>query len=206
MQYHSPKDGMGSPYPVAAHTPPTGYPNGAHPIANGLEYMHPDAGYHQLSNQRGSHQSPSGPQRPSVQTNVGPYGVLSPASTHHGYHSQPTNTPQSSTALPYVSAQNFPPISLPPSDFAPASVPVPREAQQAYAPATSGEYSDQGPQQPASDMMLLDSMSMPATIPVFGCDGVMNKSPHVGMSEDFMAYLFNSGTAGDSSPIAGVYG
>jgi hypothetical protein len=55
-------------------------------------------------------------------------------------------------------------------------------------------------------MMLLDSMSMPATIPVFGCDGVMNKSPHVGMSEDFMAYLFNSGTAGDSSPIAGVYG
>lgn len=110
--------------------------------------------------------------------------------------------------MPFVAAQNFPPISLPPSDFAPTSVPVPREAPQAYAPPTSGEYSDQShlQQQPASDLMILDSMGMQATIPVFGCDGVMNKSPHVGMSEDFMAYLFNSNGQGDSSPISGLYG
>lgn len=207
LQYHSPKDAISSPYSVAAaHTPPTGYPNGAHPGTNGMEYMHHDTGYHQMPGQRGSNHSPTVPQRPSVQTNVGPYGVLSPASTHHGYHSQPTNTPQSSTAMSYVAAQNFPPISLPPSDFAPASATVPRDAQQAYAPATSGDYADQGHQQPASDMMLLDSMAMPSTIPVFGSDGMVNRSPHVGMSEDFMAYLFNSTGGGESSPIAGVYG
>ncbi|KAJ4210901.1 hypothetical protein NW759_012934 [Fusarium solani] len=35
-------------------------------------------------------------------------------------------------------------------------------------------------------------MVMPATVPVFGEAGDPNKSPYVGMPEDFMAYLFNS--------------
>ena len=39
---------------------------------------------------------------------------------------------------------------------------------------------------------MLDQMSMPATVPVFGEGGDLNKSPYVGMPEDFMAYLFNS--------------
>lgn len=38
---------------------------------------------------------------------------------------------------------------------------------------------------------MLDQMSMPSAGPVFGDEG-LNKSPYVGMPEDFMAYLFNS--------------
>lgn len=39
---------------------------------------------------------------------------------------------------------------------------------------------------------MLDNMSSQTTIPVFGSDSVLNKSPYVGMPEDFMAYLFNT--------------
>ena len=41
-------------------------------------------------------------------------------------------------------------------------------------------------------MVVLDQMAMPGAGPVFGADGELNKSPYVGMPEDFMAYLFNS--------------
>lgn len=40
-------------------------------------------------------------------------------------------------------------------------------------------------------MMILDHMDMSSSGSVFADDGV-NKSPYVGMPEDFMAYLFNS--------------
>lgn len=63
-----------------------------------------------------------------------------------------------------------------------------------------GEYHQQGPQQPAGEMMLLDNMSNQTTIPVFGSDSVLNKSPYVGMPEDFMAYLFNT-QGPDGSPM-----
>jgi hypothetical protein len=58
-------------------------------------------------------------------------------------------------------------------------------------------------------MMLLDQMSMPTTIPVFGpSDSLLNKSPYVGMPEDFMAYLFNTGNVqpadGSGSPMHGL--
>lgn len=43
---------------------------------------------------------------------------------------------------------------------------------------------------------------MQQTMPVFGTEGTLNKSPYVGMPEDFMAYLFN--TPGESSPMTGV--
>ncbi|KAK3687524.1 fungal-specific transcription factor domain-containing protein [Podospora appendiculata] len=197
MQYQSPKDGMGSPYTPITNTPPTGFPNG-------IDYMHHhDPGYHHMSGQRPSLHSPSGPPRPLVQTNVGSYGVLSPVSTQPGYHSQPTNTPQSANVMPYVPPQNFPPFSLPPSDFSQSRsvVPVTQEEQQPYAPPTSSEYSDHNPQA-SGEMMLLDQMSMQQTMPVFGTDSILNKSPYVGMPEDFMAYLFNS--PGESSPMSGL--
>ncbi|KAK4217785.1 zinc finger protein klf1 [Rhypophila decipiens] len=196
MQYQSPKDGMGSPFTPITNTPPTGF-------SNGVDYtaMRHDGGYH-MQGQRPPHHSPTGPQRPSVQTNVGPYGVLSPVSTQPGYHSQPTNTPQSSGVMPYVPPQNFPPFTLPPSDFAaPSSATVAPEEPQNYAPSTSGDYSEHHPQA-AGEMMLLDQMSMQQTMPVFGTEGTLNKSPYVGMPEDFMAYLFN--TPGESSPMTGV--
>jgi len=199
MQY-SPKDGMGggSPYTPITNTPPTGFPNG-------VDYsnMHHDpSGNYHMQGQRPAHHSPAGPQRPSVHTNVGPYGVLSPVSTQPGYHSQPASTPQSSNVMPYVPPQNFPPFSLPPSDFAaPSSATVAHDDHQNYVPSTSGEYSEQHTQA-NGEMMLLDQMSMQQTMPVFGSDGTLSKSPYVGMPEDFMAYLFN--TPGESSPMTGV--
>ncbi|KAB5572511.1 fungal-specific transcription factor domain-containing protein [Coniochaeta sp. 2T2.1] len=203
MPYHSPKDTMGSPYTPMTNTPATGYPNGHH--ANGAEYMHHDSGYHSGRSQQGPHQSPAGPQRPSVQTNIGPY--MSPMSAQTGYHSQQHNTPQSANGVQqYVPPQNFTPFTLPPSDFSTTSATVKRESQQTYAPPASAEYSEQMQQSQPSDMMLLDQMSMPTTIPIFGpSDSILNKSPYVGMPEDFMAYLFNTnGQPGEGSPLIGA--
>ena len=198
IQYHSPKDAMGSPYTPMTNTPPTTFANGP---PNGIDYMHHDPNYAHLAQRQQQHMSSPDPRRPSIHTNVGPYGVLSPISTQPGYHSQPHNTPQSASAMPYVPPQNFPPFSLPPSDFsASAAGAVPRVDQQGYAASTSAEYTDQQPQA-AGEMMLLDQMSMQQTMPVFGGDGVLNKSPYVAIPEDFVAYLFNSG---EGSPMTGV--
>lgn len=197
---YSPKDGMGSPFTPIASASPMTFPNNARP--NGVEYMHNDPGFQQ----RNPHHTSPASQRPVVQSaSVGPYGVLSPVSTQQGYHSQPANTPQSASAMPqYVPPQNFPPFSLPPSNFGQTTATMPREqqAQQGFAPAPSNEYQENGHSQAGGEMMLLDQMSMPATMPVFGSDGVLNKSPYVGMPEDFMAYLFNSPQ--DGSPMSGV--
>ncbi|CAP70292.1 uncharacterized protein PODANS_3_3750 [Podospora anserina S mat+] len=198
MQFQSPKDGM--PYSPMANTPPAGYPNGG---SNGpVDYMHHDHNNYGHMSQRQPLHSPGGPQRPSIQTSVGPYGVLSPVSNQPGYHSQPSGTPQSAGGMSYVPPQNFPPFSLPPSEFPTSSAGgVDREEQQqAYAPPTSTEYNDQHQQQ-GGEMMLLDQMAMPQTMPVFGSDSMLNKSPYVGMPEDFMAYLFNTAHT-DGSPMA----
>jgi hypothetical protein len=149
---------------------------------------------------RPPHHSPNGPPRPSVQTNVGPYGVLSPVSTQHGYQSQHDNTPQTG---PYVQQNNFPAFALPPSDFSNGSPTVSRENAQQYAPTTSADYSEQSHAQQSSEMMMLDHMSMPTTIPVFGSDSILNKSPFVSIPEDFVAYLFNT-QHGDGSPMGQI--
>ncbi|KAL2167765.1 hypothetical protein VTG60DRAFT_825 [Thermothelomyces hinnuleus] len=198
LQYQSPKDAMGSPYTPMPNTPSATYANGT---SNGVDYMHQDPAYSHMA-QRPTHHSPHDQRRPSIQTNVGPYGVLSPISTQPGYHNQSHDTPQSANAMPYVPPQNFPPFSLPPSDFATSSAgAVARDDQQAYAPSTSGEYTDQQPQS-TGEMMLLDQMGMQQTMPVFGSDSILNKSPYVAIPEDFVAYLFN--THGESSPVTGV--
>lgn len=195
--YHSPKPDMNSAYPPLANTPPTAYPNTAH--ANPMDYMPHDGGYGQMRAQEQSH-SPTVTQRPSVQTNVGPYGVLSPVSTQHSYNSQPANTPQSG-----VYAQNFPGLSLPPSDFAPTpAAPVHRDSTSAYAPTTTAEYSEQSHEQNGSDMVMLDQMAMANTMPMFGpSDGVLQKSPYVvGMPDDFLSYLFSNSPQTDAgSPL-----
>lgn len=202
MQYHSPQDGMGSPYTPITNASPNVYPH-ANPV-NGVDYgNHDHGGYHHQTNQRPPpHHSPPGVQRPTIQTNVGHYGVLSPVSTQHAFHGQPSNTPHSATPMPHAPPQTFPPFTLPPSDFATtisSSSTTARETEPSYAPATSGEYHEQSQAQAANEMLLLDQMSIPATIPVFGNDSVHNKSPYVGMPEDFMAYLFNSPQPGDSA-------
>lgn len=50
-------------------------------------------------------------------------------------------------------------------------------------------------------MMMLDQISMPNTMPMFGSDNLLNKSPYVGMPEDFYAYLFNTAGQGEGSPM-----
>lgn len=196
MPYATSQDITGSPYTPITNTPPIGYPNSNHP--NGVDYI-PHDGYGHIQGQRPQHQSPPGAQRLPVQASVGPYGVLSPVSTQHGYHSQSNNTPQSTSV--YMGQQNFPAFSLPPSDFSQTTAaPVSREAGQ-YAPQNL-DYTQHGPPQSTGEMMLLDNIPSQTTIPVFGTDGVLNKSPYVGMPEDFMAYLFNTGSQqGDGSTL-----
>lgn len=50
--------------------------------------------------------------------------------------------------------------------------------------------------------MLLDQMATQTTIPVFGPDGGLNKSPYITIPEDFVAYLFNTNNP-DGSPSVG---
>jgi hypothetical protein len=199
IQYQSPKDPQRSPYTPITNTPPTGFPTTVHP--NGVDgFVHQDASYGGMPGNRQPHHSPHGSSRPTVQTNVGHYGVLSPVSTQHGYHSQHSNTPQSG---PYVTQQNFPPFNLPPSDFTNGTATTPAEAGGPYIPSTSAEYPEQGHPSQSSEMMLLDQMSMPGTIPVFGSESILNKSPFVSIPEDFVAYLFNT-HQGDGSQMTPV--
>lgn len=57
---------------------------------------------------------------------------------------------------------------------------------------------DPTPSQP-SDLIMLDQLAMPGSGPVFGSDSGLQKSPVVGMPEDFMAYLFHAAPAGVSA-------
>ncbi|KAI1761098.1 fungal-specific transcription factor domain-containing protein [Hypoxylon sp. FL1150] len=203
-EYQSPKDTIGTPYTPITNTPPTGFPHPGHP--NGVDgYMHHESGYSASHDARHPHQSPSGPPRPSVQTNVnGPYGVLSPVSTQHGnYHGQLTNTPQSGPPVSYVTQQNLTPFTLPPSDFSTGSASnISRESGQPYPPNGSNDYNDHSHSQSNGEMVLLDQMTTQTTIPVFGSDGGLNKSPYVAIPEDFFAYLFNT-NGPDGSPQVG---
>lgn len=164
--------------------------------------MHHDPSYPGSHGARHPHHSPTGPPRPLVQSNVsGPYGVMSPVTTQHGnYHGQLSNTPQSAPSIPYVTQQNLTPFTLPPSDFSTTSAAgMSREPGQPYTSQASNEYSDHSHAQSNGEMVLLDQMATQTTIPVFGSDGVLNKSPYVAIPEDFFAYLFNT----DGSPQMG---
>ncbi|ROT40196.1 hypothetical protein SODALDRAFT_270482 [Sodiomyces alkalinus F11] len=192
MQYQQ-KDAGGSPYTQHAHTPPPYAAMTTH--SNGMDgFMQHENTYGNMQSHSSS-QSASGPSRPTVQTS-GPY--MSPVSNQHTYQNQHHNTTPQST---FVSQQNFPPFNLPPSEFSSSTGNLNRDSGQQYAPSTPAEYTDQAPHQ-SGEMMLLDQMSMPGTIPVFGSDGVLSKSPHIAIPEDFVAYLFNT-QQGDGSPIPG---
>ncbi|KAH9897233.1 fungal-specific transcription factor domain-containing protein [Xylariomycetidae sp. FL2044] len=195
-------DAAGTPYTPVTNTPPTGFPHAGPP--GGVDtYLHHDPNYGGAHAGRHPHQSPTGSSRPSVQTTVGPYGVLSPVSTQHGgYHNPPTGTPQSNATMPYVSQSNFAPFSLPPSDFTNAAAAgMPRD--QAFVSTSSADYHDHDHARVSSEMMMLGQMSSnQATIPIFGSDGVLNKSPYISIPEDFVAFLFNT-NAPDGSPSVG---
>lgn len=187
-------DGTGSPYTPITNTPPV------FPHPNGVNYLRGDGAYGPMSGQQQAHPSPNGVPRPSVQTNVPPYGVLSPAS-QHGFQGNANNTPQSAT--PYSGSTTFPAFSLPPSNFQSPAAPAvgSREQDSSYGPQHRVNDYSQGPPQTAGEMVLLDNMTSQTTIPVFGSDTVLNKSPYVGMPEDFFAYLFNT-QAGEGTTMS----
>lgn len=193
LHYRSPQDASGSQY-----SPPAAYASEAHP--NGVDYMRQDQGYGQMHMQQP--EPTQGPRQPAVQTNVAPYSVLSPGATQHDYQSHLNSAVQSSSA--YATQNTFPPFALPPSDFATTSTTaVPRERGQSYTsqPSVSYTSADQDQNEAAGDMMLLQDNFMPNTMPVFGTDSILNKSPYFNMPEDFVTYLFNS-QQGEGSPIS----
>lgn len=182
-----------------------------------------------LQRLRPPYQSPAMPQQSAAQTND-IYDVMSPTIPHPqsagGFHnnSHPAATPQTSV---FVATQNFPAFDLPPSNFVPTSAAnnttsalpgsaphtpttVTRDPMSAAGVASStvdsttgysaahGDY-DVMPTQSGSEMMMLDQMSIPNTMPMFGPD-MLQKSPHVGLPEDFMVYLFNN-TPVEGSPM-----
>jgi hypothetical protein len=141
--------------------------------------------------------------RPPLQTAVGPYGLLSSASGNQNYHSA-VASPQG-----YVSQQNFTPFTLPPPGFATSATSTPaatREADQTYPTSMPTEYPSDNlqHQQSGPDMMLLDQMTAPNTMPVFGGEGY-NRSPFA-IPEDFVAYLFSNQQLENSASPMGQMG
>lgn len=138
--------------------------------------------------------------RPPLQTSVGPYGLLSSASAN-AYH-----VSQSSPQQPYVSQQNFTPFTLPPPGFSTSMVATAstREADPTYPTSMSTDYPSETShhQQSGPDMMLLDQMTAPNTMPVFGGEGY-SRSPFA-IPEDFVAYLFSGQQANEASPMGPV--
>lgn len=138
--------------------------------------------------------------RPPLQTNVGPYGLLSSASGN-GYHGS-----QSSPQQPYVSQQNFTPFTLPPPGFSTSvtAAASTREADPTYPTSMSTDYPSETShhQQSGPDMMLLDQMTAPNTMPVFGGEGY-SRSPFA-IPEDFVAYLFSGQQVSEASPMGPI--
>jgi hypothetical protein len=134
--------------------------------------------------------------RPPLQTNIGPYG-LSSASGSQNYHAN-QNSPQ-----PFVPQQNFPPFTLPPPGFSTSATATSstRATEPTYPTSMPTDYPNDPihHQQSGPDMMLLDQMTAPNTMPVFGGEGY-NRSPFA-IPEDFVAYLFSGQQIDNSSPM-----
>jgi hypothetical protein len=135
--------------------------------------------------------------RPPLQSAVGPYGLLSSASSTQNYHTH-QNSPQ-----PFVNQQNFTPFTLPPPGFSTSvtAASSTRSAEPTYSTSMSTDYPSESAnhQQSGPDMMLLDQMTAPNTMPVFGGEGY-NRSPFA-IPEDFVAYLFSGQQIDNSSPV-----
>lgn len=144
--------------------------------------------------------------RPPLQPAGGSYGLVSSTSSNPSF--QGNKSGQSSMHSQYVSQQNFTPFTLPPPGFAtPTATTSPREVESSYtisSPHTALplEYQQRDPglsQQAGSDMMLLDHMTAPGTMPVFGGEGY-SRSPFA-IPDDFVAYLFSEQQFSNSSPL-----
>lgn len=217
QQYHSPQDLNSNPYSPVANTPASVYSNTA--SSNATDPF-AQAGAYRRSNNDGLSRGPDSSgvipnsmaqrhssfgvldaksvefTRPPLQTPVGHYGLMSSAPSNQSYQTSQAN-PQ-----PYVSPQNFTPFTLPPPTF-PASTTsntTPRDSEPYHTPMTTDYPTDSNHhQQSGPDMMLLDQMTAPNTMPVFGGEGY-NRSPFA-IPEDFVAFLFSGQQLDGSSPI-----
>lgn len=195
MQYQAQQDPSGGPYSPLT-TPQGMFTNGG--LSNGMDtYGAQNQGFDNRPPQLSQPHSPSVSQRQSMPTNATSFGVMSPIANQQGFPKSQNNMPQSSS---FVSQQNVMPMNLPPSQFSNGQTQTSHETGQPYGATTAAEYSEPGTTQ-AGELMMLDQMSIPGTVPVFGGDGDLNKSPYVGMPEDFMAYLFNSPGPSNMTPV-----
>ncbi|UKZ73828.1 hypothetical protein TrVFT333_001481 [Trichoderma virens FT-333] len=165
----SPQEPPGDPYPLINNAGPPLFPGSVSSVG------HDAFGHGATAPRRLASGQSHGPTRPSIQTNVGPYGVISPASSGQGYYSQSSSTPQTAGFVPQ---HNVLPFSLPPAQYshlqtAPAP---PRDGAPPHGTTTaSAQYSDAHHHHP-NEMMIMDHMEMSNSGPVFADDGV-NKSP-----------------------------
>lgn len=167
--------------PVAdGHTSP--YMNGHHSGQYGL------ADY---GGQQGYRTHPTQPQSPLLQnTNQhphSPFGSMSPA-LHGQAYGVPTGSGRSNGN--FVAQQNVMPFHLPPAQYTGGHSMPSQDSAPSYEGITSVDTGNTPAQ--TSEMMLLNQMSMAGTVPIFGGDGVLSKSPYGGMPDDFLTYLFNS--------------
>lgn len=199
MSYQPQQDNNTNPYSSMSTTPTGIYQNGV--VTNGMDsYGSQNHGFESRTPQLNQPHSPSVSQRASISATSGPFGVMSPIANQHGFQTPQSHTPQVNTFIPQ---QNVMPMNLPPSQFSNAQNSMSRDPSQNFGTGTSVEYSE--PTSQAGEMMMLDQMAMPGTVPVFGGDGDLNKSPYVGMPEDFMAFLFNSPSSAITPMMAPGY-
>ncbi|UKZ60227.1 uncharacterized protein TrAtP1_001512 [Trichoderma atroviride] len=95
--YHpSPQEPPGDPYPLINNVGPPLFAGSASSVGHDAfardPIVHGAAPPRRIPSGPGPSHGP--PSRPSIQTNLGPYGVISPASSQQGYHSQSSSTPQ----------------------------------------------------------------------------------------------------------------
>lgn len=194
VQYHASHD---SAYQIN-HDASAPYTNGTHTHHDTMSQHGLNGFGHDQSYQHDLHQnhasSPIGVSHPN---RVGPFTGASPAPNQHQFGSQGDVTPHST---PFVSQQNVMPFNLPPSQYSGGQGVSQPDAGHSYGMTANADYSDPGQQ--SSEMLMLGNMAMQATVPMFGTDGVLNKSPYVGMPEDFLTYLFNTASPGERSPMS----
>lgn len=209
IQYQSPQDIRSTSYSPVTNPASGTYPGGG--STNGgdgypsVNYKRSDSEMiHRGQNTSSASSNSRGQRHPSfgtpdaksvefsrpLQPNVGHYGMLPTASNNQNYRSNQAHSPQA-----YISQQNFPPFSLPPSGFAnvAANTINSGETEPLLQTPVSAEYPNEisQAQQSGPDMMLLDQMAVSNTMPVFGGEGCYNRSP-CAIPEDFVAYLFST--------------
>ncbi|KAL2208942.1 hypothetical protein CC79DRAFT_1341418 [Sarocladium strictum] len=181
MMYNSPHEGSATPFTPGSTAQPDVFTNGTS-MQGASEYAH-DLGYSQSPPQRQDMDLTLNHSRPASGSRMGSYGVMSPVSNQRGY---PGQQPQMMRSDNFVPQQSVQPMNLPPAQYPNFQAVGSRAEENTYNTSAAQDYSE------TSNHMMLDQMAMPGTVPVFGSDGALNKSPYVGMPLDFMNYLFNS--------------